>query len=381
MTMANTDRVELSRTLAERLSLPREPGDEKAFADAILAQLREDRLLWVVADDDNAPALSIGDTARITFNIARLSGSAGLIYAMHMSQALTLVRHGGDSPFFSALLRRMVREQVLVASGTSEKGVGGDIFGSICTIEESGGRLSVTKESPNISYLDHAGLILVSAMRIQENGKKAQVLVAAETKDIDLQPGRAAGFMGMRGILNRPYGFTARFDEAAIFADAYPVIARDTMTPSIHIFWAALWSGLAASALDKVRACIGKSPPAESDVADVMRSELSRLVDKHYAMNALIRDAVAAFDDKESVGAMGMAHTADVKRLKVLCSDYLTEICLGALGLLGIRGYAEEGGYSLSEILRDALSARVMISNYRLLTSNAKIERFVEERL
>jgi alkylation response protein AidB-like acyl-CoA dehydrogenase len=112
-----------------------------------------------------------------------------------------------------------------------------------------------------------------------------------------------------------------------------------------------------------------------------MRSELSRLVDKHYAMNALIRDAVAAFDDKESVGAMGMAHTADVKRLKVLCSDYLTEICLGALGLLGIRGYAEEGGYSLSEILRDALSARVMISNYRLLTSNAKIERFVEERL
>jgi acyl-CoA dehydrogenase len=381
MTMANTDRVELSRTLAERLSLPREPGDEKAFADTILAQLREDRLLWVVADDDNAPALSIGDTARITFNIARLSGSAGLIYAMHMSQALTLVRHGGDSPFFSALLRRMVREQVLVASGTSEKGVGGDIFGSICTIEESGGGLSVTKESPNISYLDHAGLILVSAMRIQENGKKAQVLVAAETKDIDLQPGRAAGFMGMRGILNRPYGFTARFDEAAIFAETYPVIARDTMTPSIHIFWAALWSGLAASALDKVRACIGKSPPAESDVADVMRSELSRLVDKHYAMNALIRDAVAAFDDKESVGAMGMAHTADVKRLKVLCSDYLTEICLGALGLLGIRGYADEGGYSLSEILRDALSARVMISNYRLLTSNAKIERFVEERL
>jgi len=383
MTIAETDRIELSRTLGERLAFARrEPGDEKAFADAILAQLREDKLLWVVANDENAPALSISDTARITFNIARLSGSAGLIYAMHMSQALTLVRHGGDTPFFRDLLNRLVREQVLVASGTSEKGVGGDIFGSICTIGDAGGgRLSVTKESPNISYLDHAGVILVSAMRLRENGKKAQVLIAAEMQDIDLQPGRAAGFMGMRGILNQPYGFTARFDEAALFAETYPVIARDTMTPSIHIFWAVLWSGLAASALDKVRTCIASSPPAESDVADVMRSELSRLVDRHYAMNALIRDAIVAFDDKESVGAMGMAHTADVKRLKTLCSDYLTEICLGALGLVGMRGYAETGSYSLSEILRDALSARVMISNYRLLTSNAKIERFVEERL
>lgn len=382
MTMGSRDRVELSRTLGERIAFARrEPDDEKAFTDAILAQLREDRLLWVVADEADAPALSIGDTARITFNIARLSGSAGLIYAMHMSQVLTLVRHGGDSPFFSELLRRMVRDQVLVASGTSEKGVGGDIFGSICTIEETGSALTVTKESPNISYLDHAGAILVSAMRGQDNGKNTQVLIAAEMKDMDLQPGHAAGFIGMRGVLNRPYGFTAKFGEAAIFADAYPVIARDTMTPSIHIFWAALWSGLASSALEKVRTCIGKSPPAESDVADVMQSEFSRLVDKHYAMNALIRDAVAAFDNKESVGAMGIAHTADVKRLKVLCSDLLTEICLGALGLLGIRGYAETGGYSLSEILRDALSARVMISNYRLLTSNAKIERFVEEHL
>ena len=382
MATASRDRVELSRTLGERLSFgPRQPGDEKTFTDAILAQLRADRLLWVVADEENAPALSIGDTARITFNIARLSGSAGLIYAMHMSQALTLVRHGGDTPFFRELLQRLVGEQVLVASGTSEKGVGGDIFGSICTIEEDGDTLTVTKESPNISYLDHAGLILVSAMRLKPNGKKAQMLIAAEMKNTDLQPGRAVGFMGMRGILNKPYALTVRFAEEALFPDPYPVIARDTMTPSIHIFWASLWSGMAASALDKVRACIASSPPAESDVADVMRSELSRLVDKHYAMNALIRDAVVAFDNRESVGGMGMAHTADVKRLKVLCSDYLTEICLGALGLVGMRGYAEAGPYSLSEILRDMMSARVMISNYRLLTNNAKIERFVEERL
>ena len=376
-------RVVLSRTLGERLAFERGPGDEKAFTDAILAQLARDRLLWVVAagEHEEEPPLSLHETAQLTFNIARLSGSAGLIYAMHVSQALSLIRHGGQSPFFKALLSRMVRDQVLVASGTSEKGVGGDIFGSICEVEQApSGRLSVTKESPNISYLDHAGAILITAMNTAESGEKKQVLIAAERADIELVGGRVAGFLGMRGILNSPWTLKATFDPEAIFPTAYPTIARDTMTPSIHILWASLWSGLASAALDKVKIAIAKTSTSEHEAAEIMGAELSKLADRHYTMNALIRDAAAEFDQGALEGGMGIAHTARVKRLKVVCSDLLTEICLGALGLIGLPGYAEGGPLSLSEILRDAMSARVMISNYRLLASNAKIERYLEDK-
>lgn len=374
------DLVELSRTLGARLRVARHQVDEKAFADAILEQLRADRLLWCVAPRDRGgDGASIGDVARVTFNIARLSGSAGLIYAMHMSQALSVVRHGGASAFFASFLDRMVAKQAMVASGTSEKGVGGDIFGSLCCIEEApGGGLSLTKESPNISYLDHAEAVLVSAMRVQPNGRKAQVLIALEMDALDLRPGPEGVFIGMRGIQNRPYAFTARFDEAAIFADTYPVIARDTMTPSVHVFWAALWSGIASHALSKTKVFLAKDPPADDAAALVMRAELSRLIDKHYQMNAIIRDAIAE-QDGSSAEAMGLVHTARLKRLKVVCSGLIEEICLGALGLVGMRGYAESGEYSLAEPLRDALSAKVMISNYRLLVGNAKIERFLEE--
>ena len=373
--------VDLARTLGDRVGRNRVPGDEKAYTDALLAQAAQDRLLWVIAPDQTGvAAASVGDVARITFSLARLSGSAGLIYAMHMSQALTVVRHGGDSVFFADLLQRLVKDQVLVASGTSEKGVGGDIFGSICTIEATEqGWLMLVKESPNISYLDHAGLILVSAMQIQPNGQKSQVLVAADMSDIDLQPGRATGFMGMRGILNRPYGLTASFSPEAIFKDTYPVIARDTMTPSVHIFWAALWSGIAAGILDKAKAYVSRETANDPVIADIFRNDLSGLVDRHYVMNALIRDAIGDFEGGDAKTAMGMAHTARVKRLKVICSDILSEICQGALRLMGLRAYAEEGPYSLSESIRDAMSAGVMISNYRLTTSNAKIERFLDE--
>ena len=381
---AEEDPVARARTLGRRLGIARTPGDDKSFADAIVARLREDRLLWAAAPRDrDGLGLPIGAIARVTFHVGRLSGSAGLIYAMHMSQALSVIRHGGDGSYFSSLLDWMVRDQVLVASGTSEKGVGGDIFGSICQVEtDDDGTLRVTKESPNISYLDHAGALLVTAMRSEAKGKPSQVLIAADMRRVDLRPGRDGAFMGMRGILNRPYAFTARFGPEAVFRETYPVIARETMTPTIHILWAALWSGLACQILDKVKAYIAKEMSDGTD-AQMARVHASRLVERHHMMNALIRDAIADFNDDGGATppGVGLKRTARVKRLKLSCSELLAEVCDGALELVGLRGYADVGLYSLSEPLRDAMSARIMVSNHRMRLGNAELERYIEEEL
>lgn len=379
--------LELSRTLGQRLGMARNPGDCKVFSDAVLGQMAADRLIWAMAPADlGGEGLGIGETARITYDIARLSGSAGLTYAMHASQALTLVRHAGQSVFLRDLTRRLVSGQQLVASGTSEKGVGGDIFGSLCTLErveddDRSGQFSLLKDSPNISYLDLAGAVLITGMFSTEDGQKTQVLVAATMEEIELEPGAMTDFMGMKGIVNRPYRLKATFNQEAIFAEPYPAIARITMTPAVHILWAALWSGLAAHILDKVKHIVGREFGGETGIASVMQAELSRLVDKHYQMNALVRDAVASFDAQQDEAGMGITQTARVKRLKTVCSTLLSEICVDALDLLGIRGFAEAGPLSVAEPVRDAFSARVMISNYRLLTANAKVERFLEEDL
>jgi acyl-CoA dehydrogenase len=375
--------LELSRTLGERLGVERSPGDEKTFTDAILRQMAKDRLIWAMAPKDlGGEGLSLGETASITCDVARLSGSAGLIYAMHASQALTLVRHADQSHHLHALTRRLVSDQLLVASGTSEKGVGGDIFGSRCRLEATeSGRFKLLKESPNVSYLDLAGAILITGVLPAQEGKEVQVLVAASKDEVESEPGTVAHFMGMRGILNCPYVLRASFGEEAIFAESYPSIARATMTPTVHILWAALWCGLAGHVLDKVKRLSGKEYGAETEMASVVRFELSRLVDKHYQMNALVRDAVTNFDTAPSEAATGIVQTARIKRLKTTCSALLSEICVEALDLLGIRGYAEAGPLSVAEPIRDAFSARVMISNYRLLTANAKVERFINEGL
>jgi acyl-CoA dehydrogenase len=345
--------------------------------------MAQDRLIWAMAPKDlGGDGLDLEETARITCDVARLSGSAGLIYAMHASQALTLLRHTGQSHHLRALTQRLISDQLLVASGTSEKGVGGDIFGSRCRLETTEpGRFKLLKESPNVSYLDLAGAILITGVLPAQEGKEIQVLVAASKDELEFEPGAAAQFMGMRGILNRPYLLRASFSEEAIFTESYPVIARATMTPTVHILWAALWCGLAGHILDKVKHLVGKEYGAETETASVMRFELSRLVDKHYQMNALVRDAIAAFHAGPGKAATSIVQTTRIKRLKTICSTLLSEICVEALDLLGIRGYAEAGPLSVAEPIRDAFSARVMTSNYRLLTANAKVERFINESL
>ncbi len=384
--MAEPDFLAAARAIGEAAAAdPPSPDGEKAHSDRMLAAVRAAGLLSVgVPPVCGGPGLGVGDTARIAFELARGSGSVGLIYAMHMSQALTVVRHAADNPLFADFQARMVRDQILIASGTSEKGVGGNIFGSICTVEADGDRLLIVKETPNISYVDHAGAVLVSAMQAGPRGKPRQVLVLAEAADIEFEPGRESGFLGMRGILNRSYRIRARFGPEAVFGPTYPVIARQTMTPAIHIFWAALWSGLAARSIAKAKAYVAAAVPEESEVGQVVRHDLTRLADRHHQLNAMIRDAIAdenANSARSGAAALDFGGAARINRLKVAGSELLLEIVTGAFRLIGLPAYALEGPYSLSAELRDAMSAPIMVSNTRLSANNAKIEPFVDERL
>ena len=78
---------------------------------------------------------------------------------------------------------------------------------------------------------------------------------------------------------------------------------------------------------------------------------------------------------------MGFGLAAQINRLKIEASEMVVDIIARAMGLIGIRAYAIGKAYSLAAAMADALSAPVMVSNYRLAMNNAKVERFVDERL
>ena len=89
-------------------------------------------------------------------------------------------------------------------------------------------------------------------------------------------------------------------------------------------------------------------------------------------LNAMIRDNL--------VPATPFAVAARINRLKIEGSDTACHIALGCLTLIGPRGYAEGGPYSLSEVVRDVLSGPLMVANARLQANTAGIDRYSEER-
>jgi hypothetical protein len=94
-------------------------------------------------------------------------------------------------------------------------------------------------------------------------------------------------------------------------------------------------------------------------------------------MNALISAALRQLDAPQA--ELGFDQAARINRLKVECSDLAVAICQGALRVIGIRGYATLGPYTVTAPITDIMSSQIMVSNYRLAANTIKIERFVDE--
>ena len=308
----------------------------------------------------------LADGVSLTYDLARRSGSAGLTYAMHLAQLHTWAAHVKGSSYLADELRHLIASRKLVASVVSEPDTGGNIHRATAVM----GQTEVTKETSNTSYVPDAGAFLVTAMDTS-GPKPVQRLVLVRADATGAVEKRRNHLMGFKDIDNRAWSFTFRYPPEAVFADPFATIASTTMTAATHLLWAGLWSGLAARALDTAsRFAKAELPP---DIAAPVHGQLSTLRNQHYVLNALIRDNLAP-------NPSPFAAAAAINRLKIVGSEAARDITLACLQIIGLRGYAESGPYSLSEVVRDAISGPLMVANARLQSNTAGIDRFSEER-
>jgi acyl-CoA dehydrogenase len=168
-----------------------------------------------------------------------------MIYAMHQIQVACLVHHAGPSAYFRGYLRRLVEEQRLIASATTEVGVGGDLRTSLCAVEVAEGRFRLTKKTPVISYGEAADDILVTCRRAPDAPPGDQVQVLLHLGDFTAEPLSGWDTLGFRGTCSSGFTVTARGDDVQILPAPFADILSRTMHPFSHIVWSALWAGLA----------------------------------------------------------------------------------------------------------------------------------------
>jgi len=246
-----TDLLETAQRIGNEVAGPAADAvdREARFPHEAIAALREERLLGILVPGElGGRGATIAEVGAVCEMLGRYCASTAMIYAMHQIEVACLVRHGLPAPFFRRYLTELAEREWLIASSTSEIGVGGDLRRSVCAVERDGARIRIRKQAPVISYGDEADDILLTARRDPDSTPGDQVLVLVRKAETQLTRTGGWDTLGMRGT--RSLGFT--LEAVAAVEQILPVpfaeIASHTMLPTSHVLWTSLWLGLASDA-------------------------------------------------------------------------------------------------------------------------------------
>ena len=180
-----------------------------------------------------------------------------------------------ESPYFVDVMKRIVSDQTLIASVTSEVGTAGDTRSSVCAIEREGDTFKLEKAATTVSYGQHADALLVTARRAPDAAASDQVLVYLAKDDYSLTPTSNWETLGMRGTCSPGGQLSAQASVEQILPGAFAESSAQTMVPYSHILWSALWCGIAADAVRRAATFVrgagarnpGVTPPAAVPLA------------------------------------------------------------------------------------------------------------------
>jgi len=377
--------------LHERILRPEAPDDgalarvvavAAAHADAVdregrfphetIAALRAEGLLGALVPTElGGQGASVATICRQTQRLARACASSAMIYAMHHSQLVTIVDFALDQVWHRDFARRIAAEQLLIASITSEVGIGGNARTSTCHVERDGGRIRLAKQAPTVSYGRQADVFLVTARAHAEAAASDQVLVTIAREDATFEDQGEWDALGMRGTGS--VAFT--FEGAGVADQVNPVpfaeLSADGMVPASHLMWCAAWTGIAMEATAKAQALLREQARKMRGATPPGATRLVRIAAAMEGMRARITPLIAQYDAHRAGAAnsgwpTGMARAALLNTLKIDVSETAHEVVLEALRITGMAGYKNGTPFSMGRHLRDVLSAQLMINNDRM---------------
>jgi acyl-CoA dehydrogenase len=319
--------------------------------------------------------LNVVQVARLCEVLGQYCGSSAMIYAMHLIQVACLVHHTQELAYFRDYLGRLAEGQRLIASASTEVGVGGDLRTSLCAIEHVGDSFRLTKKAPVISYGEDADDILVTCRRSPDVPPGDQVQVLVQRRDCTMEPLSGWDTLGFRGTCSSGFTLTAQGSAEQILPVPFADILSQTMHPFSHIVWSSLWSGIAADAVNRAREFVraearktpGETPPSALRLAEVD----GVLQEMRHNIAAHTREYHELFTRAQPEAPNHFGFAVRTNNLKISSSQLVVDIVGRAMLICGIAGYRNDSKYSLSRQLRDAYGAALMVNNDRILKLNA----------
>ena len=166
----------------------------------------------------------------------------------------------------------------------------------------------------------------------------------------------------MRGTCSPGFTLKGTGVPDQVLPDPYQKIHTHTMMPVAHLTWSAVWSGIAAGAVERARKLTraaarrggGQFPPG---ITHFTRAAMSLRSLRMIVSAALLRFETA--EKSEEIESIDFQNALNL--LKVNASELATATVLSAMQACGLSGYRNDGEFSVSRHLRDVLSSSVMI--------------------
>jgi len=351
------------------------------FPEQAILAAKDQRLLGILVPKElGGEGAAISDAVDICYALGRACGSTGLIYAMHQMMVACLIRHGLDSAWHRQLVRRIHTEQLLLASSTTEGHGGGDLRKSQCAVELENSDIALTKSATVVSYGAQADALVTTARRSADAPASDQVLVAFCKDDFRLEHIVGWDTLGMRGTCSAGFNFEGAGKIDQVLPAPYQRIHAHTGMPVAHLTWSAVWAGVATGAVDRARAFIRGAARNANAQLPPGSAHLTRANASLRTLRAVIASALkqyeAACDDARALESLEFQTSMNM--LKVTASELSIAIVSSALQASGLAGYRNDGEFSVTRHLRDAMSSSVMINNDRILANVAGASLLVE---
>ncbi len=347
---------------------------EARFPGEAFAEIRKQRLLGLqVPQALGGEGASIAEIADVCYILGQSCSSTGLIYAMHQIKMACIVRHAKGSAALERILSRIAAEQLLMASSTTEGQSGGNVRSSEAAIEREGEQVTLERKATVISYAVEADGIVTTARRAADAPGSDQVLLVLLKADYALERLQIWDTLGMRGTHSEGFTLRARAAAEQIIPEPYDRIHAQTMVPFAHLLWGSVWAGIAAAATGKaqaflrhaVRSSNGQMPPGAAHFTQAV----STLRTLRGVLAANLRSYELVMSDEKAIASLEFQ--AAITLTKVQVSELAVAAVLSSLRACGLAGYRNDTEFTIGRLLRDVLSAPIMINNDRILTNLA----------
>lgn len=320
----------------------------------------------------------ITDISQICEALGQYCASTAMVFAMHQIQVGCIVHHALGSPYFQGYARDLVTNQYLIASATTELGIGGDVRSSICAVQVAGDRFTLEKQAPVISYGSMADTILVTCRKSDEASPGDQVQVLLHKGDFALTKLSGWDALGFRGTCSEGFVLKSQGRAEQILPVPYAEIHSRTMHPFAHVVWSALWLGLAIDAVQRARQAVRAEARKNPSVTPISAMRLAEVDTILFSMRGGVHQTLALYHDFLLHGAAeagsNFGFAIAINNLKLTSSQLVVDIVSKAMLICGISGYRNDSKLSLGRHLRDAYGAALMVNNDRILGQSATMQ-------